>query len=271
MKRTSLLNVSMVVALLSPAGAGTAEEAKGTQVSTLVASQLTVCTYSGFAPVSYTNPQGQIIGLDVSFLTRFAESLGLTIVARDNEFDGIWAMPGKNECDVAGAGVMKRDDRPAGPGGSWSDAYFQVNRSLVVRAADKAAFDDYSNLRGKTIIVTRGSTAEKDARVRYPNCTIQYVDEVVPPNARADAQGYIIRELIAKHKADGFGEGDVSNNYLRDRYSRDIDGGLAVADVHPIAGPTETFNFTTRNASSGILERLNAFIAKNRAIYAPAP
>src|SRR5271169_4442790 len=31
-----------------------------------------------------------------------------------------------------------------------------------------------------------------------------------------------IRELIAKHKADGFGEGDVSNNYLRDRYSKDI-------------------------------------------------
>lgn len=271
MKRTSLLNISMIVALLASAGAGATEEAKSTQVGTLVAGQLTICTYSGFAPVSYASPQGQIIGLDVSFLTRFAESLGLTIVAKDNAFDGIWAMPGKNECDVAGAGVMKRDDRPPGPGGAWSDAYFEVNRSLVVRAADKAAFDDYATLKGKTIIVTRGSTADKDARVRYPNCTIQYVDEVVPPDARADAQGYVIRELIAKHKADAFGEGDVSNNYLRDRYSSGIEGGLAVADVHPIAGPTETFNFTTRNASSGVLERLNAFIAKNRAIYAPAP
>jgi ABC-type amino acid transport substrate-binding protein len=269
MKRTSLLSVSMVVALLSWAGAGTTAEASGSQVSTLVAGQLTVCTYGGFAPVSYTNPEGQMIGLDVSFLTRFAESLGLTIVAKDREFDGIWATPDKNECDVAGAGVMKRDDRPTGPGGSWSDAYFQVNRSLVVRAADKAAFDDYGSLKGKTIIVTRGSTADKDARVRYPNCTIQFVDEVVPESARADAQGYVVRELIAKHKADGFGEGDVSNNYLRDRYNGDVDGGLAVADIHPIAGTVETFNFATRNASSGILEKLNAFIAKNRAIYAP--
>ena len=34
--------------------------------------QLTVCTYGGFAPVCYKNPAGQLIGLDVSFLTRFA-------------------------------------------------------------------------------------------------------------------------------------------------------------------------------------------------------
>jgi hypothetical protein len=32
---------------------------------------------------------------------------------------------------------------------------------------------------------------------------------------------------------------------------------------------TETFNFTTRNASSGVLERLNAFIAANKECYAP--
>jgi len=46
-------------------------------------------------------------------------------------------------------------------------------------------------------------------------------------------------------------------------------GGLALADVHPIDNLTETFNFITRNASSGILERLNAFITKNRGCYAP--
>jgi hypothetical protein len=87
-----------------------------TAVATMVPGQLTVCTYGGFAPVCYKNPAGQLIGLDVSFLTRFAESLGLAILTFEKPFDGIWTLPGADVCDVAGAGVMRRDDRPAAPG-----------------------------------------------------------------------------------------------------------------------------------------------------------
>ena len=227
--------------------------------STLVPGRLTVCTYGGFAPVCYKNPAGQLIGLDVSFLTRFAESLGLAIVAIEKPFDGIWTLPGTNVCDIAGAGIMQRDDRPAGPGSSWSDPYFQVERSLVVRAAEKAAFDNYQTLTGKKIVVTRGSTADIDAQTCYPRCTIQFVDEIAKD--QPDAQEYIVKTLIANHQADGFGEGDVSNRYLRDKYGKDVEGGLALADVHPIGRMTETFNFIVRNASAGVLDRLNDFIA----------
>ena len=236
-------------------------------VVTLMPGQLTICTYGGFAPACYKNPAGQLIGLDVSFLTRFGESLGLAIVAIEKPFDGIWKLPCANLCDIAGAGVMRRDDRPAGPGGSWSDAYFQVQRSLLVRAAEKAEFDDYKMLRGKKIVVTRGSTADIDARTRYPGCRIQFVDEVAKD--QQDAQAYIVEKLIANHQADAFGEGDVSNRYLRDKYGKDVAGGLALADVHPIDNVTETFNFITRNESFGVLDRLNAFIALNKGCYAP--
>lgn len=236
-------------------------------VATLVPGQLQVCTYGGFAPVCYKNPAGQLIGLDVSFLTRFAESLGLAMVAIEKPFDGIWKWPGENICDVAGAGVMRRDDRPVGPGGSWSEPYFQVERSLLVRAAEKAEFDRYQTLSGKKIVVTRGSTADIDARRRYPRCTLQFVDVVA--RGQPDAQAFIVKELIGKGQADAFGEGDVSNRYLRDKYGRAIAGDLALADIHAIDGMTETFNFITRNASSGLLVRLNAFIAKNKACYAP--
>ena len=128
-------------------------------VATLVPGQLTVCTYGGFAPVCYKNRDGLLLGLDVSFLTRFAERLGLDIKLMEKRFDGIWALPGADVCDAAGAGVMRRDDRPTGPGGSWSDAYFQVQRSLLVRASEKSAFDHPATLAEKRIVVTRGSTA----------------------------------------------------------------------------------------------------------------
>jgi ABC-type amino acid transport substrate-binding protein len=238
-------------------------------VETLAHGQLTVCTYGGFAPVCYKNPGKQLVGFDVSFLTRFAESLGLAIVTIEKPFDGIWTLPGEDICDIAGAGVMRRDDRPVSPGGSWSDAYFQVERSLLVRAGDKAAFDNYETIEGKRIIVTRGSTADIDATKRYPRCTILFVDEVA--QNRADAQDYIVRTLIASRQADAFGEGDVSNRYLRDKYSADLDGGLVLADVHAIGGMTETFNFITRNASSGVLKRLNAFILANKESYTLIP
>jgi ABC-type amino acid transport substrate-binding protein len=235
--------------------------------STLVPGRLTVCTYGGFAPVCYKNAAGQLIGLDVAFLTRFAEQMGLEIILIEKKFDRIWTLPGENSCDVAGAGVMRRDDRPVGPGGSWSDPYFQVKRSLLVRAGDKAAFDDYATLSGKKIVVTRGSTADIDARKRYPRCKIQYVDEVAKD--QADAQEYIVRKLISNRQADAFGEGDVSNKYLRDKYGKDVPGGLALADVHAIDGMTETFNFITRNASLGVHDQLNVFIAANKESYAP--
>jgi ABC-type amino acid transport substrate-binding protein len=205
--------------------------------------------------------------LDVSFLTRFAERLGLGIILIEKQFDGIWTLPGANLCDIAGAGIMQRGDRPTGSGGSWSDAYFQVQRSLLVRASEKAVFDDHATLAEKKIVVTRGSTADIDAQTRYPHCTIQFVDEVA--KGQADAQDYIVKTLIANHQADAFGEGDVSNQYLRDKYGKDIGGGLALADVHAIDEMRETFNFITRNASVGVLDRLNAFIAANKGCYAP--
>jgi ABC-type amino acid transport substrate-binding protein len=236
-------------------------------VETLIPGQLTVCTYGGFAPVCYRNSAGPLIGLDVSFLTRFAESLGLAIATIEKPFDGIWTLPGADACDIVGAGIMQRPDRPPGRGGSWSDPYFQVERSLLVRAADKAAFDDFGTLTGKTIVVTRGSTADIDAQTRYPHCAIQFVDEIA--RNQPDAQEYVVKALIANHQADAFGEGDVSNRYLRDKYGKDIAGGLALGDVHPIDNMTETFNFIARNASSGVLARLNAFIAKNKGCYAP--
>jgi ABC-type amino acid transport substrate-binding protein len=237
-------------------------------ITTLFHGQLTVCTYGGFAPVCYKNPVGQLIGLDVSFLTRFAESLGLAIATIEQPFDGIWKLPGCDVCDVAGAGVMQRADRLVGPRGSWSEPYFQVERSLLVRLAEKAEFDDYKNLTGKKIVVTKGSTADIDAQKRYPHCTIQFVEDVVPKGQR-DAQEYIVKTLIASRKADAFGEGDVSNQYLANKYGRDVAVGLALADVHAIGGITETFNFITRNASSGVLDRLNVFIAGNKGCYAP--
>lgn len=241
----------------------------GAAVTTLHAGRLTVCTYGGFAPVCFIDAAGDLVGLDVAFLARFAQSEGLALDMVDRTFDGIWALPGMDEspvCDIAAAGITRLDSRKVGDGGSWSDAYFQVNRSLLVRSAERQVFDDHASLAGKKIVVTRGSTADIDAQTRYPDCTLLYVDEVAI--GQHDQQAYVVKTLLATREVDAFGEGDVSNHYLRDTYGKDVEGGLVLADIHPIDGPDETFSFVVRNASSGLLDRLNAFIAANKDSYA---
>lgn len=266
MRRRDFIKAIAGSTVVRPLAAGAAALPAPPTLITLVPGKLTVCTYGGFAPVCYKK-DGQIVGLDVSFLTEFAGQERREIVLIEKTFDDIWTLPGEDVCDIAGAGVMRRDDRSVGPGGSWSDPYFQVKRSLLVRAGDRAAFDNYATLSGKRIVVTRKSTADIDAKKRYPRCTIQYVDEVA--KGAVDAQKYIVKELIANHRADAFGEGDVSNQYLLDQFGKDVTGGLALADVHPIDGLTETFNFITRNASIGVLDALNVFIAVNKGSYVP--
>lgn len=237
----------------------------GAAVTTLHSGRLTVCTYGGFAPVCFNDAAGNLVGLDVVFLSRFAEAAGLALDLIDRSFNGLWALPGMDECDIAAAGITKLDARDVGESGSWSDTYFQVNRSLLVRTAEQQVFDDHAALVGKKIVVTRGSTADIDAQTRYPDCTLLYVDEVAM--GQHDPQEYVVKTLLADREVDAFAEGDVSNQYLRDTYAKNVEGGLVLADIHPIDGPDETFSFVVRTASAGLLERLNAFIAANKDSY----
>jgi ABC-type amino acid transport substrate-binding protein len=263
MRRRDFIKSIAGSTVVRPLAAGAAQNAA---FITIVPGKLTVCTYAGFAPVCYKNAAGHLVGYDVSFLTKFAVKEGREIVLIEKEFEEIWTLPGKDVCDIAAAGVMQRNERNVGTG-AWSDPYFEVKRSLLVRAGEKAEFDNYKTLSGKTIVVTKGSTAYTDAVTlkRYPRCTIQYREDLVPKNA-PDAQEYIVK-LIANHKVDAFGEGDVSSKYLRDQYGKDVPGGLALADVHDMDGPKETFNFITRNPTYGVLDSLNVFIIGNKGSY----
>jgi ABC-type amino acid transport substrate-binding protein len=248
-----------------------ADPPKDLEVATLTSGQLTVCTYGGFAPVSYKDANGALVGYDISFLEQFARSLNLSLSVRDYPFDGLWTLPASGRCDVAAAGIMKREDRSVGAGGAWSDAYFTVQRSLLVRATDLADFRDPKAIRDKVIVVTRGSTAEIDAKLRYPESKIEYVDEIVPDEHSDNVQLFVVQSLLAKKRIDAFEEGDVSNEYLQKKFNNSVAGGLAVADVHHIEGGRETFNFIVRTESTGIREALNAFIEDKGNTYGLTP
>ncbi len=219
------------------------------KIPTVKEGTLTVATYHAFAPVC-SREEGKAVGRDIEFLRSFAESQELDVEFVFYEFDKIWTLPGAGVCDLASAGIAPLPSRDS-EGCSWSDAYFEVYRSLLTRNADKDKLKTIADFSGMRIAVTQGSTAEIDAVMRKDVSVelVYYTD-----------QNEAVQDLI-EGKIDGFGEGDVSNYYLAEKQP-DL---LAVTDVHPMS-PLETFSVSVRNESN-ILIALNEFIKNNKDKY----
>ena len=218
---------------------------------TIVPNVLTICTYTEFAPFSYEE-EGRIIGSDILFLRKFAHEMGLGVSIIKKGFDGLWATPGNNECDVSAAGMMDRKERNLGENGAWSQPYMIVKRSLLIRRTDEDVFKAPSDFNGKKIVVTPASSADIDARERYEPLGAKIIP-LVP------SQDQVVRQLL-NYEIDAFGEGTVSNEYLQRKYV-DHDGSLllALTDIHTMDLP-EHLRFAVRAADKKLLRYLNRFI-----------
>jgi ABC-type amino acid transport substrate-binding protein len=207
---------------------------------------LTVLTYSGFAPVCFVK-DGQPAGKDMSLLKKFAADHGIKVEFTVQwSFDGIWRKPGKGCCDIAAAGIspwQRRKDES--PGVVWTEDYFHVQRSLLIRKTDESKFHTIADFENKTIGVTPGSSADIDTEARKPVST-----KTKPYHDQALA----VKDLL-EGSIDAFAEGDVSNLYLAKGKP------LVLTDVHEMDPENlEAFSFPVREAS-GILDALNAWIA----------
>ncbi|CAF3341570.1 unnamed protein product [Rotaria socialis] len=214
---------------------------------------LTVGTYTGFAPVSWSDDDGTAHGRDIDLLKEFAAQWNLNIIFHFFPFDQIWKRPSNNEIDIAAAGIAPLKSRQT-TGVVWSEPYYTVQRSLLIRAVDCERFKTMADFTDKTILVTNGSTAQLDAEQRKPPSTsIIYYD---------GNQAEMVRQLL-DGTVDALAEGDICSRYLAAiRYP----GQVAVADVHAMKEPEE-FVFAVREASGDLLDALNNFIHEYRKDY----
>lgn len=218
-----------------------------TQITTITPGVLTVATYPAFAPVCWRDGD-TARGRDIDFLQAFADDLGLELAVQFFLFDKIWQRPGRGEVDIAAAGIAPLAERIT-PGVVWSEPYYNVQRSLLVRAADPwQTMDDFA---GKTIAVTRGSTADIDTMLRKHQST-----QVV----YCDSQHAAVDDLL-NGRIDAFAEGDLCAHYFAGLDT----AKLAVVDIHQMPIP-ETFAFPVREAS-GLIDPLNAFVRQRRDRY----
>jgi polar amino acid transport system substrate-binding protein len=222
-------------------------------LNTLTPGVLTVGAYTAFAPVTWAE-NGAARGKDIQFLRAFARHAALAVDVHFFEFDRIWERPLQGQVDIAAAGIAPSDQRRT-PGIAWSTPYHTVQRSLVVRAEERENLRTMADFAGRTIAVTRGSTADLDAQRRKPETArVIYFDR----------QESAIEDLLSG-RIDAFGTGDICSHYVAAQHG----DRLAVTDVHAMEMP-EHFAFAMREASE-LAAPLNQFIQKNSERYAAAP
>ena len=230
--------------------------------TTIQSDQLTICTYTEFAPFAHLSDAGEIIGSDITLLRCFATAYGLEATFLQRPFSGLWYRPGAGECDIAAAGMAALFGRDLGSNGLWTIPYQVVQRSLLIRQTDAPYLQKPTDFAGKTIVVTPDSSADFDAQERYAPAGAIIV-RTVP------SQAEIVRQLLA-HEIDAFAEGDVSNAYLAEQ-ALALDGTplLVLADQHPMA-MVEELRFAARATDPRLCAQLNHFIRSTQDQSSPS-
>ena len=116
---------------------------------------LSVCSDIPYAPFEYEE-DGDVKGIDVDLMKAVAARLGLKAEFRDTDFDGIFASLAAGNCDVIASSVTISDERKQA--NNFTEGYFEINQSMLVRKADESKYKDFASLKGKTIGVQSETT-----------------------------------------------------------------------------------------------------------------
>ncbi len=125
--------------------------------------KLTVCSDIPYAPFEFESDNGDLEGVDIDLVTGMADDLGLEASFKDTDFDGIFAALKAKQCDMIASSVSITDERKAE--NDFTDGYFEIRQSMLVRAADAATLKDAASLAGKKVGVqseTTGAAYAKD-------------------------------------------------------------------------------------------------------------
>ena len=252
MMRRFLILVAAAVLMLTACSRGDSI----TRKKTLKLRVLSVCLYPGFAPFAEKGDDGTWSGWDVEYLRGFAHEQGLKLLVIEvPQFKNIWMRPGSNECDIAGTGITRTDERVAqtGEAAGWSATYYTVAHGFAVRQG--SVLHGIEDLKGQTVLTTKGTTAEVDLQARLQqagisNTTLEYVDSEESAAAR-----------VLDRSAFAFAAGVGTIKTLAKKYP-----DIKLAWEHCIMQrggsiSSEPFGFVVRSDSKGLLTALNHYIA----------
>jgi ABC-type amino acid transport substrate-binding protein len=188
------------------------------------------------------------------WMYRYAERLGRELDLRIEwvvvPFDKSWELAGKDVVDVVATNLASFSDRVS-PGGTFSTPFLYEQRALRIRAADRSQYRTIADFVGKRVGAVTGMAAERDLLQRAPP-GVQILSTMTFPE---------LYELFDLGQLDAVAEAEYFT--LDGRVIPSHGPDIALIDHHDLSpGQREESVFVVRDKSKGLLEAVNAFVAR---------
>ena len=148
--------------------------------------KLKVAVFSDKAPFGYVDKDGNYAGYDVYFAERLGKDLGVDVEYTSVDAAARVDVLTSNKVDITLANFTVTDERKEKV--DFAKPYMKV--ALGVVSPENAEITDVDQLKGKTLIVTKGTTAETFFEKNYPDIKLQKYDQYADAyNALLDGRG----------------------------------------------------------------------------------
>ena len=148
--------------------------------------KLKVAVFSDKAPFGYVDKDGKNAGYDVYFAERLGKDLGVDVEYTPVDAAARVDVLTSNKVDITLANFTVTDERKEKV--DFAKPYMKV--ALGVVSPENAEITDVDQLKGKTLIVTKGTTAETFFEKNYPDIKLQKYDQYADAyNALLDGRG----------------------------------------------------------------------------------
>ena len=153
MKKTTLCKLlAMLLLLVMTASCASAE----TQLEAIQAKgEMVVATEGAWAPWTYHDEQGTLVGFDVEVAQAIAEKLGVKATFAETEWDGSFAGLDSKRYDMAANGVEVTEERALKY--DFTTPYGYIRTALIVRG-DNDSITSFEDLKGKRTANSIAST-----------------------------------------------------------------------------------------------------------------
>ena len=225
------------------------EAGAATELKLIKAGQVTVCSDIPYAPFEYyeNGADGKVIGIDVELVEAITADNGLTANFIKTPFDGIFAALAAGQCDIIASSVSITDERKKS--NDFTDPYFTIQQTILVRSADAATLNDTTALKRKKVGAQAATTGAEFAKAEGAKNGFEVTE----------FQG--ADEMVAALKAgqiDAAIQDSPVNGYAATRSG----GELTVSKVFEGAG--EAYGFVVPKSNPALRDAMNASLAQLR-------
>ena len=148
--------------------------------------ELKVAVFSDKAPFGYIDKSGKNAGYDIVFAERLAKDLGVKVKYTSVDPAARVDVLTSNKVDITLANFTVTDERKEKV--DFAKPYMKV--ALGVVSPENAEITDVSQLKGKTLIIAKGTTAESYFEKNEPDVKLQKYDQYADAyNALLDGRG----------------------------------------------------------------------------------